>query len=134
VKANHRFAADRSAPMFARRELGRWLRGAVHGERLDDVLVATSELVTNATILGRINGQEELWLEVDLDEEHEVLRVTVGQPIRSHPSRRVRASAPVLFVSTRVLDALTDRWGTSAEAPAMAWFEVDLTDDQATSR
>ena len=52
VKASHLFAADRSAPMTARRELGRSLRGAVQGERLDDVLVATSELVTNATISG----------------------------------------------------------------------------------
>ena len=126
MEVERAFLAEPNAPMLARQQVGRILRDAVPAERLDDLRLATSELVTSAVINGRITGQEVISISVGLDEELDVVRVTVEQPIRPHPSKALRSRQPGLFTSADVLDAVTDRWGTAPGPPALAWFEIDL--------
>lgn len=123
------FPTQQNAPMLARREIGRILRETVPDDRFDDLQLAVSELVTNAVINGRLSGQEAISVSVGVDDAHEVLRVTVEQPVRRHPSRTRRAATPPMFASTVLLDSVTDRWGIALGPPARAWFELDLGTD-----
>jgi anti-sigma regulatory factor (Ser/Thr protein kinase) len=126
VELEGSFPAQPNAPMLARRQVGRFLRSTVSPERLDDVRLAVSELVTNAVINGRISGEDTIGMTVHVDEELEVVRVMVEQPQRRHPSRVRGSEEPALFVSALLLEEVTDRWGTVVGPPPRAWFEIDL--------
>jgi hypothetical protein len=126
VELEHSFPAQPNAPMLARRQVGRFLRSSVPTERLDDVRLAVSELVTNALMSGDAAGDDTIRMRVELDRELEVVRVVIEQPLRRHPSGDRGSARPVKVVSALLLEKVTDRWGTGTGPPPRTWFEIDL--------
>ena len=114
---------DVSAPGLARAAAKRHLAGKVDPERLGELTLVISELVSNAAVHGR--GQIVLRLQVD----DEVVR---GEVIDQGAGfeREVRARGPE-EVSGRglfLVDTLASRWGIH-EGTTHVWFELDARSD-----
>ena len=109
-----------AAPARARGALD-GLKGAVAPERLRDVTLLVSELVTNAV---RHAEGGIVRLVVRLTEG--VLRVEVHDPghgfaLRPAPSDPLRASGWGLVL----VEELADRWGVDTDPRTRVWFEMD---------
>ena len=109
-----------AAPARARGALGE-LSGRIPPERLEDVRLLVSELVTNAV---RHAHGEVVRLVVRLRKGR--LRVEVHDPghgfeVRAPADDPVRASGWGLVL----VDELADRWGVDATPLTTVWFEMD---------
>ena len=109
---------DASAPGVARAATKRYLADKVHPERMSELTLVISELVSNAWLHGR--GQIVLRLQLD----DEVVR---GEVIDQGAGfeREVRARGPeeVGGRGLFLVDALTNRWGIH-EGTTHVWFEI----------
>jgi anti-sigma regulatory factor (Ser/Thr protein kinase) len=109
-----------SAPARARGALDR-IAGGLSAERLRDVRLLVSELVTNAV---RHAGGEAVRLVVGLTGG--VLRVEVHDPghgfeVKQAPRDPLRASGWGLVL----VEELADRWGVDHNPRTRVWFEMD---------
>jgi anti-sigma regulatory factor (Ser/Thr protein kinase) len=114
---------DTSAPSLARAAAKRCLEGKVSPERLGQLSLVITELVSNAVV----HGRGEVVLELQLDEGMicgEVIDHGGGfeQEIRKRGS--VEVSGRGLFL----VDALTSRWGVH-EGTTHVWFELRAQTD-----
>jgi anti-sigma regulatory factor (Ser/Thr protein kinase) len=119
------FPMGESAPAMAR-SAATSLAPAVPPERLSDIVLLVSELVTNSVRHAGLTSADCVEMRVDIDEE--VVRVEVQDPgpgfvtlLQSpHPSR---GSGWGLHL----VDLVADRWGVDTnERETVAWFEIDL--------
>ena len=114
-------APDPLSVRTARRAVIDSLAG-LDADRLDDVLLCTSEVVTNAVE----HGAPPIELHVDRDEDHVRVEVSDRSPMRprvGEPSPEAVRGRGMLIV-----ERCADRWGVDAAAPdgKSVWFEVDL--------
>ncbi|HEX9375597.1 MAG TPA: ATP-binding protein [Actinomycetota bacterium] len=118
--------ATLQAPARARRAVEEALGG-----RVDDVLVyetelLVTELVTNCIRHGELRAGDRVELSITLGEDR--LRVEVRDPGRGFdPGDLV---SPVEVASSgwglRIVNRLSNRWGSARGKPNVTWFEVDL--------
>jgi anti-sigma regulatory factor (Ser/Thr protein kinase) len=118
-----RLAASPSAPRRARAHVREALAGALSGEALDDAVLLTSELVTNAVVHAGLTAADVIG--VDVGAAGERLRVSVSDPgpcfAPEPPARPPRAPGGR---GLYLLALLADRWGVRAGPPCVVWFEV----------
>jgi len=114
--------AHPDAGATARRALTAWLGGH---PRLEDALLAVTELVNNAVIHGGLRDGENLT--VAMEDEWDGVRLMVrhvGLPFEfapaPHPSHDPQASRGLMIVGQ-----IVDRWGIDSDGTQVtAWFEV----------
>ena len=114
--------ARRSAGAVARRAVATWIAGH---PRLDDALLAVTELVNNAVIHSGLPSGSRLTVGVEPDGE--ALRLTVAHdgvsfdlPDSLRPSTKAEASRGLAIV-----DMIADSWGVESSGGAVsAWFEI----------
>lgn len=121
--AEHRLAAQPASVRAARRVLLDALEAVVDEDRLECLLLATSEVVTNAVE----HGAAPIDLRVTSDGGTVRVEVRDGSPLLP----RVPASAPgpmqVRGRGMLIVERCSDRWGTEPAGEGKAiWFEVDL--------
>jgi anti-sigma regulatory factor (Ser/Thr protein kinase) len=109
-----------SAPAKARGALD-GIQGRISADRMRDVRLLVSELVTNAV---RHAGGDAVRLVVSLRGEQ--LRIEVHDPgngfeLEAPPSDPLRASGWGLVL----VDELADRWGVDHHPRTRVWFEMD---------
>jgi anti-sigma regulatory factor (Ser/Thr protein kinase) len=112
-----------TAPLLARRILHQRLRRFVGSERLDEVKLAASEVVTNAVMHSGTSPDETLGMVVERREGR--VRIEVqdnGYGFEKGRGRRQKPNGPGL----QIVEALADRWGVEPGPPTYVWFEVDV--------
>lgn len=104
----------------ARRFVGERCRAAgLSPERCDDVLLLTSELVTNAVL----HGRSEVGLEVE--EFGAVVRVTVFDENSRHPAAVAEDPDALDGRGLALVEALAARWGVQDRPLGkVVWFEL----------
>ena len=119
---------DLSAPGVARAAAARHLAGKISPERLSELSLVISELVTNASVHGV--GQVVFRLRLDHHTVHgEVIDQGAGFV------HQIGARAPDDFGGRGlfVVDALTSRWGVH-EGRTRVWFETEALSSAAPPR
>ncbi len=114
--------ADPTAGAAARKAVTGWMG---HHPRLDDALLAVTELVNNAVLHGGLSDGDAVWLEIT--PAGGSVRLTVrhtGPAFRvgtlAPPSMDPRASRGLAIV-----DQIADEWGVDSEGTEVtAWFEI----------
>ncbi|MGW5304838.1 ATP-binding protein [Streptomyces griseoluteus] len=91
-------------------------------DRLDDVLLIVSELVTNAYRYGT-EPDDALWVKVLTTAER--VRVEVHDSVRAHPRMRNESGERARGRGLHIVDELAARWGTDDRPLGKAvWAEV----------
>lgn len=109
---------DDRAPGKARRFISEAFGGS---ERLDAMLLATSELVTNA--VRHTDRSVARAVTVTAQRRGATVRITVtheGPPIHVSPGASTTGGWGL-----RIVERLADRWGMASSSKAEAWFELD---------
>jgi len=125
LPAQHCLEADPSSVRAARRMVSELATGAFTQRLLDCLLLATSEVVTNAIE----HGAPPIELRVERLRHH--LRVEVRDTSPLGPRIRPDDVAPTELRGRgmRIVEGCTDRWGIEPMAEGKAvWFEIDLRD------
>ena len=116
--------ATPSAPMRARVALNESIPPPELADLFDDARLATSEVVGNALVHGRMEGRDTIRLIVEADDDH--VRVEVEQPT---PAKSVQPVHPRMDgerpggLGLRLVEAMADTWGTDEGPPGVVWFE-----------
>jgi anti-sigma regulatory factor (Ser/Thr protein kinase) len=112
------------APAIARRKLLRALRG-LQRDVVDDVLLLTTELVTNSVRHSRTDAADLICIEIGVEEDCVHVQVTdPGRGTRFGPQRlspMETGGRGLVLVSE-----LADRWGVERSQATSVWFELDL--------
>lgn len=111
---------DRAAPSRARRAVS-----SLAGEhpRLDDLILATSEVVTNAV---RHAGAEEATLHLEASDARVRVAVEHDGDV-FHPGDEPRSEIPS-GRGLAIVAELVDRWGVDGVDRTLVWFEVGRPD------
>lgn len=109
---------DVHAPAVARRAL----RELPLGERAGDVLLLTSELVTNAVQHAGLGPDEAIELEASCDEGYMHVEVRDRGAGFAH--------VPNAGNGLRILEATTPRWGIEHDGRTRVWFDVPMGGSQ----
>lgn len=106
----------------ARAAIRPWLEPHLRPERLADVLLLTSELVTNAVRHGRATGPEDR-VRVRVSRRPERVRIEVCDEGPGFPS--AASDAGPAGMGLELVDRLASAWGTERHGgTTLAWFEV----------
>jgi anti-sigma regulatory factor (Ser/Thr protein kinase) len=120
VDVSRRFPAEPSASGDARAFVRDALQPWVPAERLDDIVLAVSELVTNAI---RYVGRP---LDVRVQSDGSV-RVGVVDASKVEPVKRLPLPDDVDGRGLHIVEDVCDRWGVHlVEEGKCVWCEVDL--------
>jgi anti-sigma regulatory factor (Ser/Thr protein kinase) len=111
--------SSRRAPAMARELVSQWLDG---NPRLEDILLATSELVTN--VVRHAHSAEGMSLIVQTDGPR--VRVEVVQPGDPFTDRSADLPPTDLTggLGLPIVRAVADQFGIEGHGPVMVWFEV----------
>lgn len=113
--------AEADAPQRAR-SVVRALIGSAH-PRLDDVLLATSELVSNAVRHGDLDTDERVFVEISQVDQR--VRVTVSHPGLPVEMIERRIPDPGGF-GFRIVASVSDDWQVTHDGDSVhAWFEIE---------
>jgi len=117
-------AGGRQAPRIAR-EVVRGLGTELDAQRLNEVRLLVTELVTNCVRHAHIGGAQTVTVSLELDES--TLYVAVSNPGTGFeppapPPEEREGGRGLLLV-----DRLADRWGVDDVHEARVWFEVSRT-------
>jgi anti-sigma regulatory factor (Ser/Thr protein kinase) len=110
MRAERRFALDARSPGAARRFVHDALSGHLTSARLDDVVLATSELVTNAVL----HAGTPLTVVVDADEDggaYRWVRVSVADGDPDPPVLQPADTEAITGRGLLIVEALCERWG-----------------------
>jgi anti-sigma regulatory factor (Ser/Thr protein kinase) len=113
----HTIDVDPAAPSRARYLVSAALVGH---PKLDDLLLATSELVTNVVR----HGEGVAVAELILDRAGGVVRIGVRQR-GDHFDRAEHLASDPHGRGLTIVEAVSDRWGVEADGDLEVWFEVD---------
>src|SRR4051812_30260272 len=120
------------APADARRELETRLPGGLPPSLVDDVLLLTTELVTNSVRHSPAAGEGRVEVAVRLAPDR--LRVEVSDPgsgfahVPEHPGTLPEGGRGLFLV-----DVIAERWGTAAGGKTTVWYELGVERDDAPS-
>ena len=94
-------------------------------EKLEDVRLVVSELVTNSILHAGLSPEEQISLKVTVSDE--AVRGSVCDPgpglgMPSEPSPRSDLSGGR---GLPIVETITDRWGIEGNRHACVWFEID---------
>jgi len=126
------FALDPGAhaPADARRQLQRRLPGALPPSLVDDVLLLTTELVTNSVRHSPAAGGGTVDVAVVLAPDR--IRVEVSDPgsgfahVPQHPGTLSEGGRGLFLV-----DVIADRWGMGEGGRTRVWYEMEVERDEA---
>jgi len=125
----HSIPANPRAPAAARATLVDVIPSAL-ADRLDDVALVLSEVVTNAVKHGSRDRQDEVrlvveadgdWLHVEVEQSLPALHVAPRDPHRTGP----RETGTGLLL----VEALADAWGAEPGPPGRVWFDFEAQGD-----
>jgi anti-sigma regulatory factor (Ser/Thr protein kinase) len=108
----------------ARDAIRQRLEGFVPDERVDEIVLITDELVTNAIRHAQPEEAGGIGLYLEIQRERIRVVVTDGSP-RFEWSTRASTELAGGF-GLVLVDRLADRWGLSLDGRKGVWFEVDL--------
>jgi anti-sigma regulatory factor (Ser/Thr protein kinase) len=109
----------------ARRFVREVVEGAVPPQTLDDTLLLTSELVTNAVRHVAHSTEDQIEVAVSVDER--VLRVTVRDQGPGFEPNRRSARSQAGGWGLDLVRTLSSRWGVQRDDHGTdVWFEIDL--------
>ena len=119
-----RLTPDSEAVMAARHSLDR-LEGDLPPEKLEDVRLVVSELVTNSVRHAGISPDEHILLAVVLSNGSVRGRVCDHGPGFEKPSEpRPRTDLSGGW-GLPIVESISDRWGVERNGCACVWFEID---------
>ena len=125
LKIRERVALGPQAAAAARRRLTVF-EDAVPADRLDDLRILVSELVTNSYKHAGLHARDAATLTVDTDPDR--IRVCVEDEGRGFrglvPKRLARDRASGWGLT--IVDRMADRWGVIENGSTIVWFEIDL--------
>jgi anti-sigma regulatory factor (Ser/Thr protein kinase) len=124
--AEHQLTPEPASVRAARQAVRDAVRGIVGEDTLADLLLATSELVTNAVE----HGAPPIALLVEGDEHRVRVEVRDGSPLRPRPGSP--RAADVRGRGIQIVEQLAHRWGVDEHVDGKSvWLELDLRDRQA---
>lgn len=113
-------ATEPASVRAARRAVSEAIGPDADERDLEDVLLATSEVVTNALE----HGGPPVELSVDCDGDTVRVEVRDGSPLPPRPCDEVPGPSSVRGRGMLIVDRCADRWGFEARADGKAvWFE-----------
>jgi two-component sensor histidine kinase len=116
------------APGLARRALKGRLERAVGPETAADILVATSELITNAVRHGNLTSGDAIGLTVEVGDYAVHVAVEQSSPAEDvHVVESLERGFSGGF-GLVLVDRLATRWGANPGPPGRVWFEVERSD------
>lgn len=119
-----RLTPDSEAVMAARHSLDR-LEGDLPPEKLEDVRLVVSELVTNSVRHAGISPDEHILLAVVISDGSVRGRVCDRGPGFEKPSEpRPRTDLSGGW-GLPIVESISDRWGVERNGCACVWFEID---------
>ncbi len=127
-----RLPAQPASARDARKVLARL--DALDGDRLDDALLALTELVTNSVRHGGLGHADEIEISLVLDAQR--LRAMVcdtGRGFDLGEVQRMRRRLNEGGYGLQIVGALTDRWGVSRGDRTCVWFEIDRSPTEKAS-
>jgi len=101
------------------------LADLLQSERLEDVRLVVSELVTNSVLHAGLSPDEQIWLSVKASAESVRGRVCDPGPGFRMPSKLGPRSDFSGGWGLPIVDRLSDRWGVKRNSCACVWFEID---------
>ena len=117
----HALAPDALSVRAARREVARFFAGVLGGRQLEGLLLATSEVVTNAVE----HGSPPIALIIERTDDRARVEVHDGSPLRPRAGQPLPTD--VRGRGMVIVDQCADRWGVETEAHGKAvWIEVDV--------
>jgi len=115
--------AEPSSPQIAREAIARL--GALSPDLLDRAQLITSELVTNGVRHGNARARAHIRLSAELHPDF--LRIEVTSPAASsRPTMQARGELRSSGYGLIIVDALSDRWGSSVDGAVRVWCELGL--------
>ena len=129
------FPASAEAPGLARRSLDK-LEKSLDGDRLHELRLLVTELVTNSVRHAGLGPSDSIGFEVAVSPDRTRIEVSDrGQGLGDAPVRRAHETDdptedPVLAArgsgwGFHLVEQLSDRWGISRQGGTRVWFEVD---------
>ena len=119
-----RLTPNSEAALAARHSLNR-LEGSLPPEKLEDVRLIVSELVTNSVRHAGLSPDEEISLTVVISDESVRGRVCDSGPGFEKPSEpRPRTDLSGGW-GLPIVERISDRWGVERNGCACVWFEID---------
>jgi anti-sigma regulatory factor (Ser/Thr protein kinase) len=119
-----RLEYDPEAVATAREAVRRRLGGLLSGDRVDEAVLITDELVTNAIRHATAEGYGRIGLRFDITGTTVRVVVTDGSA-RFEWSGRDRADDVAGGFGLVLVDEIADRWGLSIDGKKAVWFELD---------
>ena len=121
--AEHRLAAEPRSVRAARRVVTETVGDVLPEDELEGVLLATSEVVTNAVE----HGAPPIDLRVDRADERIRVEVRDASPLRPRLRDMEPGPSEVRGRGMTIVERVTDRWGIEPTVDGKAvWFELDL--------
>ncbi|MDX3024922.1 ATP-binding protein [Streptomyces acidiscabies] len=122
------FGAERATVPVARKQLENWLRTVGLENSVDAVALLASELMANAVVHGcrGLRAGTELTLTAVWSDRR--LRVEVQDPSGAEPLLQSRSESRTSGRGLQLVDALSDRWGVTADPGGCGktvWAECD---------
>ena len=116
-----------TAPQLARAST-RWLQAHLDADRLGDVLLMVSELVTNSVVYADLTHEED-WIRVECVVLPQCIRVEVSDSSPGYEPGPARLPPPGDAHGRGVwlVEHLADRWGYDPPGVSRIWFELDRT-------
>jgi anti-sigma regulatory factor (Ser/Thr protein kinase) len=108
----------------ARRAIRERLSGRLDPGRIDEIVLITDELVTNAVQHAQAEREGGIGLRLEIQRDRVRVVVTDGSP-RFEWSTRASTELAGGF-GLVLVDRLSDRWGLSLDGKKAVWFEVDF--------
>jgi anti-sigma regulatory factor (Ser/Thr protein kinase) len=121
--AEQRLAAEPASVRLARRAVVEAVGDILPHEGLDHVLLATSEVVTNAIE----HGRGPIGFRIAFDAAHIRVEVTDTSPEAPRVAPRTPGASDVRGRGMVIVQHCTDRWGVAPLGDGKSvWFEVDV--------
>jgi anti-sigma regulatory factor (Ser/Thr protein kinase) len=124
AKIDVKLAPEPEVVTTARHALDR-LANLLPSEKLEDVRLVVSELVTNSILHAGLSPDDQIWLTVTVSDG--AVRGSVCDPgpgfgIPSEPSPQPDLSGGW---ELPIVQTISDRWGVERNRRACVWFEID---------